>query len=114
MFENNNVLDGINSKLDCRRTEECTWTHSNGNCSKWKDGGVGSVNEPWNKFKQPDYVHVLGVLKEEVGTQNIWNTGWICSKWEENCHVTNSRSLMNPKHKKHEENYAKSYHNQIV
>lgn len=45
-------------------------------------------------------------------TQNIRSNGWNCSKLEENYKPTDPRSLMNPRHEKHEENYAKAYHNQ--
>lgn len=123
MFENKNMLDEINSKLDTVEEKmsaleyTATETVLNESQRNERTGGGGRRTEYQWALEQIQiawYIHVLGVLKEEVGKQNIWNTGWICSKWEENCHVTNSRSLMNPKHKKREEHYAKFYHKQIV
>lgn len=84
-FENKNTLVGINSTLDSAEEK------------------IGVREDQWKKKPEDQW---------GMGTQNIRGNGWNCSKLEENFKPTDPRSLMNPRDKKHEENYAKACHNQ--
>lgn len=86
VFNNKNTLVGINSTLDT--AEEKISVRED---EKWKKK---RISEGW-KYKT--YEVMAGIVLNWRKTISLH---------------TDPRSLMNPRHEKHEENYAKAYHNQ--
>lgn len=72
--------------------------------------------ELWDNFSQP-HTWLIGVHEEERGKErrNVWrNNDWKHSKLDENYKPTDPNTMVNPKHKKHEENNTKVHHNQTA
>lgn len=74
-----------------------------------------SIGELW-EISGWTNIHVIEISVGEDRVEDrkiIWSdNGWILTKFYENCKPIDPRCSVDPKHKKHEENYTKTLHNQ--
>lgn len=71
-----------------------------------------SNHELWENVKQPN-IHIIYVLQREEKTGETENDDWKIFKCNKNQNPT-YLGAMNPKHKKHKENYTKAQYNEIA
>lgn len=73
----------------------------------------GEKEEEEENIKSPN-IQISGSLKYGGGGGYLKNNDQSFPIFDENYKSIEPRSSMDPKYKKHEENYTKVYHNQIV
>lgn len=101
------------------------WRHSNRNNPKWDTERKKSLTKIWTEYQWAvEHFWMASYMcnwssqkraKTAGSRKNIWrDNGQSFAKLEDNYKPTVPRSFLRPKHKRHEENYIKAYHNQIA